>query len=90
MFEFAATGRPVVVLNAPPFRRNVEHGLRFWEAAGVGVNVERAAGLVDAVDAAVADAPQVRAAREAAVAVVYQPLRGGAALAARALLEWAG
>ena len=89
MFEFAATGRPVLVMNAPVYRRNVEHGLRFWEAAGIGVNVDRASMLAEAVEKAIADPPEVRAAREAALAVVYQPLRGGAALAAKALLDWA-
>jgi hypothetical protein len=89
LFEFATTGRPVVVLNQPAYRRNVEHGLRFWEAAGVGVNVDDPLRLGAAVDRAIEDAPEVAEAREAALRIVYQPLRGGAELAAAALMDWA-
>lgn len=87
LFEFAATGRPVVVLNSPEYRRNVNHGLRFWDAAHVGVNVERASELFPAVARALDDAPDLRAAREDALGIVYAHRTGAAERAARVVEE---
>lgn len=88
LFEFAATGRPVVVLNDPAYRRHVNHGLRFWDAADVGVQVDDPALLPAAIEEALLDAPERRAAREAALDIVYQPRANGAARAAAAITDW--
>lgn len=87
-FEFAATGRPVVVLNGRSFRRDAHHGLRFWEAAGVGVNVNRPGDLLDGVVRALADGSSDAAERERALDIVYQPRSGGARLMADAVIDW--
>ena len=71
LFEFAATGRPVVVLNAPMYRRNIHHGLRFWTAARVGINVDSPASLVPAIRAAIADDEPLPTDRVAALLEVY-------------------
>ena len=42
LFEFAATGKPVVVLNCPLYRKNIKHGMRFWEFADIGPQVDNA------------------------------------------------
>ena len=53
-FEFAAAVGPVVVMNAPWYRKNVDHGLRFWEAANVGPQVTDPFAIVPAIDLALA------------------------------------
>lgn len=73
IFEFASLGRPVVVLNAPWYRRDVEHGMRFWEHATVGMQCDRASRLWQCVMAAVVDEdfPDASQRRRAAVDAVY-------------------
>lgn len=78
-FEAAACGLPVVLLNAPWYRREVDLWPRFWACADVGVNVEGPGDLVAAVVTALADPPAVRASRRRAVAEVYPYLDGAAA-----------
>lgn len=87
-FAFAASGRPVVVLNPPEYRTDVHHGLRFWTAATVGVNVSAARDIPDAVERALELRPEDVAAREAALDVVYAHRTGAAARAAAALIDW--
>lgn len=88
LFEFAATGRPVVVLNSRWYRKHVNHGLRFWDAAAVGLQVDRPAQLVDTVRRALEDPPEQQTAREAALDVVYPVRNGAAERAAAALTHW--
>ena len=89
LFEFAATGRPVVVLNQPMYRKDVHHGLRFWDAANVGVQVDSPGNLVKAVALALQDGPQQQLAREQALDMVYAYRSGGAQRAASVLEAWA-
>ena len=88
LYEFAATSRPVVVMNARAYRKRVEHGVRFWEAADVGIQVDEPAFLGDAIAEAVLDPPMRREARERALGIVYAYRSGGALRAADAIVSW--
>lgn len=79
LFEFAAaTGRPVVVINAPSYRRHVHHGLRFWEAATIGPQANEPHELLPAIRRALEDRPQDLEERAAALNVAYAHLDGRA------------
>jgi hypothetical protein len=90
MFEWAALDRPVVVMNARWYRRDVEHGLRFWEFADVGVQVDHPSDLAAAVRSAQADTVDQRARRREIVAGLYAHLGNAAPTAAEAVIEAAG
>lgn len=87
-YDAAALGIPVVCLNIPAYRRDVEHGLRFWSAPP-GVQVDHPAELPDAIMRALADPPALRAIRERAALAAYDGLVDGKASerAAAAILE---
>ena len=50
LYEFLVTGKPVIILNSPQFRRNVHHGIRFWEYTDVGPQVNQPAELMPAIE----------------------------------------
>jgi len=87
IFEFAATGRPVVVLNAPWFRREVEHGLRFWAAAGIGRNVDQPEDLAEAIRCSLSEPPPSTV--DAALRLAYSSTTGAAQRGAAILAGWA-
>lgn len=49
MFYAAALGTPIIVANPPQYRRDVEHGLRFWEFADIGIQLNDSADLLQCV-----------------------------------------
>lgn len=91
LYEFAATRRPVLCLTSKRWRRDVEHGLRFWDAVP-GLEVESPGAVVAGVDLALADPAEAVVAREAAVRYAYGGLADGRAAerSAAAVVEWLG
>ena len=89
LFEFASTGRPVVVMNASCYRKSVNHGLRFWEAATVGIQVGPNDDMIGAVRKALTDPPAQRKTREKALDLVYAYRTGAAERTAAVLVDWA-
>lgn len=72
LFEFCVTGKPVIVLNAPWFRKSLKGGLRFWDYSDVGVNVNRPEDLPKIIEQVLADdEPIYKMARERAVEDLY-------------------
>lgn len=86
LYEFAATGRPVVVLNAPWYRRNVSHGVRFWEFADVGIQVDTPGRLVGAMTWASLDDEAQKRRREVITQELYGTLDGLASQRAAAAI----
>jgi hypothetical protein len=88
IFEFAATGRPVVLMNARYWKPPHGPGLRFWDAAHVGINVYRHQDLIQGVRDALSDPIEQQVAREDALRFVYGLRTNGAQAAATAITDW--
>jgi hypothetical protein len=78
LYEFAALDRPVIVLNAPWYRADVTHGLRFWDMADVGIQVNHPAMLDAAIDKALEDPSPIAERRREITAELF-PVRDGTA-----------
>lgn len=85
IYEFAALGRPVIILNAPWYRRDVEHGLRFWRHMP-GIQVDAPEQLDGAIRAALYDDTWADE-RRRITEIVYPNLGNAAATAAKAILD---
>jgi hypothetical protein len=81
LYEFAALGKPVVVLSPPWYRRFVRHGLRFWEALP-GVEVTRAEDLRETVAEVLRDDAVGARLRAVAMPLAWGEMDGGAAVRA--------
>lgn len=76
MYYAAALGKPVIVVNSPVYRRDVAHGLRFWEYADVGEQVDSPDQLESAVRE-LRDQPGKHALRATEICQALFPYRDG-------------
>lgn len=90
LYEFAALDRPVVVLNPPHYRKNVNHGGRFWDWADVGVQVDDPRDINDAITEALRETPERVKRRREIVAEVYPHLGQSGLRAVQALRDHFG
>lgn len=87
MYEAAAVGIPVVVLNAPWYRRTYHHGMRFWSVIP-GAQVNDPGDVVEAVERAQQRERDDELVRVGAVRATYAHVDGQAtARAVKAILE---
>jgi len=94
LYTFCITGKPVVILNDPKFRKNKHWGIRFWEYSDVGPQVEDPSELMEAIRSQMAalqgGADPYAKARKKAVRALYPHLGKAAKRAARAIEEFTG
>jgi hypothetical protein len=103
LYDCCVTDKPVIILNAPEFRRGVHTGIRFWEYTDVGPQVDEPGELLSAIssqlsvisyqrsavsDQSHGDASQYAEAREKAVADLYPYLGKSAARAGEVIQEF--
>ncbi len=86
IFEAAAIGIPVVLLNQPRYRRHLDLGLRFWEWADIGPQVDHPDDLQAGIQAGLEDGYGDR--RVAMTASVYSGVDGSAHRAAERIADF--
>lgn len=85
LYEAAALGRKVLCLNAPWYRRDIEHGMRFWSAPPGGM-VDDPDQLLDLDITRYVEEDWTRGRREHAVSEAYKFLDGHSAERAAAFV----
>lgn len=91
LYFMAASGHPVVMLNHPTYRREIEHGLRFWECSDVGIPCDKKWDLEASIERASAREDVDLEFREEALRYTFFRFRGASvveALLLEALLEF--
>jgi len=83
MYEFLVTGKPVVILNSPKFRRDVNFGIRFWDYTDIGFHVDRPEDMESIIIETLTKYGAFKIQRDFAVQELYPYLGKSAEYAAR-------
>lgn len=86
LYEAAALGLPVLALNLPTYRRDVEHGLRFWSHVP-GLQCDEPTEFRERLEVAIADPLEAQELRARAAAYAYCAADGRAAARAADAIE---
>lgn len=82
-YEFLVTGKPVILLNAPWFRKSKKWGLRFWDYSNIGIQVDMPSQLIKAIEITISHPDAYRPQRTQAMTDLFPNLGQAAETAAR-------
>ena len=88
LYEFACTGRPVVFLNAPWFRKDKYWGIRWWDYTDIGPQCDEPGNLVDCIKQALGDKTHFITAKRKMVTELYPFLGTSSTIAAKAIMDF--
>jgi len=84
-YMFLVTGWPVILLNAPWFRKKVNFGLRFWDYTDIAEQVEDPKELFNAISRALSNLDARKTERKSAIEHLFPYLGYSSIMAARAI-----
>lgn len=86
IYEFLATGWPVLFMNSPAYRRDVNFGIRFWDYTDIGYQVNKPEELFGYILKSLAE-PQFHALQRAKALYILFPYLGTSARQAAKVLR---
>jgi hypothetical protein len=90
LYEFCLTGKPVIILNCPAYRKDVSWGIRFWEYTDIGPQVEKPVDLRATIEMMLENGGELyKPARDKMIADLYPHFGNSAKIAAQALIDFA-
>ncbi|MDP2364043.1 MAG: CDP-glycerol glycerophosphotransferase family protein, partial [Ignavibacteria bacterium] len=71
IYEFLVTGKPIVILNAPWFRKSASYGIRFWDYTDIGPQCEAPEDLISCIKKGLLSGNEYAPFREKAIKDLY-------------------